>query len=33
MKIEEYCPDREWGLNKDEILKPYIEEFWDDLGW
>ena len=33
---EEHCPDYEWGLlglNKDEILKPYIEEFWEDLGW
>ena len=30
---EEHCPDREWGLNQDEILKPYIEEFWDNLGW
>ena len=33
---EEHCPDRVWGLlglNKDEILKPYIEEFWEDLGW
>ena len=30
---EEHCPDNEWGLNKDEILKPYIEDFWEDLGW
>lgn len=30
---EAHCPDREWGLNQDEILKPYIEEFWDNLGW
>lgn len=30
---EAHCPDYEWGLNQDEILKPYIEDFWDDLGW
>ena len=30
---EVHCPDYERGLNQDEILKPYIEEFWDDLGW
>lgn len=30
---EVHCPDREWGSNQKEILKPYIEDFWEDLGW
>lgn len=30
---EEHCPDYELGLNQQEILKPYIEEFWQDLGY
>ena len=30
---EEHCPDYEWGGNQAEILKPYIEEFWENLGY
>ena len=30
---KEHCPDYEWGENKAEILKPYIEEFWENLGY
>ena len=30
---EEHCQDFEWGSNQYEILKPYIEEFWENLGY
>ena len=30
---EEHCPEGEWLGNPQVLLKPYIEEYWENMGW